>query len=545
MSKMAKMQDNFSNLGAQASSLEICSAAGNRKMRALSPSRSISHLIIVLSLGLGLVSCRATKEDTHRWALTQQGPQKLVAVMTHDKYDEDVRLEAATSLITMRPRAGQYVGLELFVSGLTQLTAEQRARLLQSLVPRLITGMEGRAESEKDASDPSIPYKDAAYILLNNSSNEALLSDEELGKELKAGMANWASVDFMRRLDDSTQKYAMNQVLRLVGPAALKPLPALINGDIDKLDSLAQLIAEYGDISTKNDAVKRLLSVATETSSKAWLDKMRPELQRRNEKAGQKVEGERLETQLTTWQAEELARRIFPAMQRLGNAEVGAFLVHFAESNFPEESRAGALAALQRNVSSLGENSIEALIKIAENEKAGDQVRNQAFARIGELPREKIIGHLYSLFNSKEWRTRYVAADLALSASKIEHIDEFMAKIGEAKGFEISEPLVYGKKLSALTSKSFSPAQLEEKLSGYLNSKKGIEQIIAAAYYLEAGSEKDRSKLEAIAHSKNSIPSCDTKEDDCRWSCRVANEEKEISKVGDFVSFCVLPNLKK
>ncbi len=57
----------------------------------------------VLTLGQG---CRTSDDDVHRWANSAQGPRKLVAVLTHDKYPIDLRIEAAETLVSMKPRGG-------------------------------------------------------------------------------------------------------------------------------------------------------------------------------------------------------------------------------------------------------------------------------------------------------------------------------------------------------------------------------------------------------------------------------------------------------
>src|SRR5690348_4690332 len=79
-------------------------ARGNRVM-------SLVVLALAVACAFVAVGCRTTTDDIHRWADTQQGPRKLVAVLTHDKYPIEVRVEAALTLVRMKPRGGRRVGI--------------------------------------------------------------------------------------------------------------------------------------------------------------------------------------------------------------------------------------------------------------------------------------------------------------------------------------------------------------------------------------------------------------------------------------------------
>src|SRR5262245_20992323 len=64
----------------------------------------LARRALALAFPLLLVSaagCRTSSEDVNRWASTVQGPKKLVAVLTHDKYPMDLRVEAAAALVRM------------------------------------------------------------------------------------------------------------------------------------------------------------------------------------------------------------------------------------------------------------------------------------------------------------------------------------------------------------------------------------------------------------------------------------------------------------
>src|SRR5687767_9241008 len=91
--------------------------------------------VLVMALALGLGGCRTDREDVERWANTVQGTRKLVAVLTHDKYPIDLRVDAALTLIRMKPRGGRRIGIQGtddqpgLVSALSRLSPNSRAAI--------------------------------------------------------------------------------------------------------------------------------------------------------------------------------------------------------------------------------------------------------------------------------------------------------------------------------------------------------------------------------------------------------------------------------
>src|SRR5271165_4303472 len=67
--------------------------------------------------GVLTVGCAVSESDVHRWETTEGGPEKLYAIVTHDKYAWPLREEAALSLVRMRPRNGKRIGLEYLAIG--------------------------------------------------------------------------------------------------------------------------------------------------------------------------------------------------------------------------------------------------------------------------------------------------------------------------------------------------------------------------------------------------------------------------------------------
>jgi hypothetical protein len=62
---------------------------------------------------------------------------KLVAVLSHDKYERDLRVEAAWSLIEMPKRGGQAIGLTRLIEELNKLAVTERREILDGVWKRL------------------------------------------------------------------------------------------------------------------------------------------------------------------------------------------------------------------------------------------------------------------------------------------------------------------------------------------------------------------------------------------------------------------------
>ncbi len=101
----------------------------------------------------GGVGCAVSDSDVHRWETTEGGPEKLYAIVTHDKYALPLREEAVLSLIHMRPRSGKRVGLEYLALGydtpggkvqgaLSVLPEEARKHIVDDIAPKLIEQMQ-------------------------------------------------------------------------------------------------------------------------------------------------------------------------------------------------------------------------------------------------------------------------------------------------------------------------------------------------------------------------------------------------------------------
>jgi hypothetical protein len=174
-------------------------------MRARHVVAAAALAALMAALGVTTSGCAVSESDVRRWETTEGGPEKLYAIVTHDKYSWSMREDAALSLIHMRPRNGKRVGLEYLVLGydtplgkvpgaLSVLTEEGRKRIVDDIAPKLVDMMQQPPPPRPgDGSplqpDPSIPYKDAAFGLLSHE--PPLATDDATKASLTASLTQW------------------------------------------------------------------------------------------------------------------------------------------------------------------------------------------------------------------------------------------------------------------------------------------------------------------------------------------------------------------
>jgi hypothetical protein len=221
------------------------------------------------------LGCAVTPADLERWEKTSEGPKRLSAVVLFDKYPQPLRVDAAMALIDMKPLKGQRVGIERLIKGAlvcdaswldkkkdepcskTSLAPEARGKLLEELVPRIVVELKKAppqpAQNGQPSPDPSYKYKDAAYMLLTYEKTP-LLAEPALKQQLLDALRDWAMVDFTRKLNDQTQMFGMEQLLRLIGPTSVEKLPTIMDRNaLRDLTKMADLIDKLAEQKRKND----------------------------------------------------------------------------------------------------------------------------------------------------------------------------------------------------------------------------------------------------------------------------------------------------
>lgn len=515
--------------------------------------RYLAALTLAAAISLGAGGCRTGHDDIERWGTTANGPRKLVAVLNHGKYDVDLRVDAAVGLVKMKPRSGKRVGIEMFTDTLANLPPADRSKIVAKLVPILLEEMKkplGNAQAGQAAPDSTIPYKDASFALISQK-DSPLVADDALKAALSQGLADWAAAAFPERLEDSSQMYAMEQVLRLLKAQGVKGLAPLIVPGGKKLDRIAELIAELGDDATKGEASKRLVDVAKDLDSDAWYKAKEPLIVAENGKAGYvPCPGDKptpngpkcytkagLKSQIDDHQDAELTR-VFGWMKKVGGGPTVDFLLAYAGQNKPEKRRAAALSALEGKLDKNNSGQVNAVLAIASANDTPDLVRQIALARVGEMPRALVVERLYSLFAHENWKVRWVAAELVLKMSDATQLDEFFAKLSKVEHMSLTEPLMYGLRLKDIKGAS-------DAVDKYASSGAVQTRLVALGYYYNVGTAAQLGKVEPYAKDGAKVPECKEDQKDCEWKCTYGEgdkkEPKEVHTLGDYVTYCVKP----
>jgi hypothetical protein len=525
--------------------------------------RLLPTFVLMAALAATTAGCRTDSDNVKAWASKSQGPRKLVAVLTHDKYPIDLRIEAALTLVSMKPRGGRRIGIQGtdeqpgLIDALATMQPAARSTIVTRLVPKLEEEMQKplpAAQAGQAVADSTIPYKDAAFALLTHDDG-ALLPDEGLRKSLKTALANWTATNFAERLDDTSQMFGMEQVLRELKADGVRSLPNLIVPGANKIDRVSAMIADFGDEATKAQASEKLVAVAKEVNSETWIKQKAPGVEAANKASKLNPTPDQFKAQLAKFQEEELLR-VFSSMKKVGGKPVVAFLLAFAQDKTQDEKspaneprgrrRAAALAALQGNLDKKDASHAQAVLAVAGAADTPDSVREVALQRVGELPRPLVIDKLYDLFKDPNWKVRWVAAELVLKMSETPQLPEFFAKLGQAENMAITEPLKYGQILANMKGTP-TPAEVAAKYSATGNPVP--VRLSALGYYYNVGTEADLPKVAKYTSDKSATPKCKADANDCDWKCVVqgakGEETKEVTTLGEFVEHCVKPAMEK
>lgn len=513
----------------------------------------------------GLTSgCAVSEADVHRWETTEAGPEKLYAIVTHDKYSWPLREEAALSLVRMHPRNGKRVGLEYLALGydtsqgkvqgaLSVLTEEARRHIVDDITPKLVAAMSQPpppkpAEGAAAQPDPSIPYKDAAFALLSHE--PPLVVDEKSKSDIVAALTQWVQTDFEDRVDNSDQQFGVEQIMRFLGAPSVKMLPSTITLDSTKVDKACQLIADIGDDDAKKRASEALVGMAKQIDSSTWLDKQRALVNEANAKAKISATAAQVSAQLQQYQEQEL-EKVFADMKRVGGRPVVEYCLGFArDKSKSEKMRVDALAALENRVDRTNPSDVNTIFDLVKDDSTPDKVRGMAMARLGELPKDMVVPKLYTLFD-KKWQVRIDAARLVLKSMTTRDVPDFMRHLPEnAKTkMALSEPITYGALILQMDQSAPAGApKARDVLNQFLGSSVMGAKLTAAGSYYTA-KKSAAGPLRALESDKTPVPKC-SDADNCGWSCDVSKpgskdkETKTITTVGEFVQWCVEPSLQ-
>lgn len=520
-----------------------------------------------LAISAGASACRVAESDVKRWESTQHGPYKLVAVITHDKYALDLRSEAALSLIRMPSRGGVRQGIGFLVDkykdeeglqregALNQVNEETRRQIVERMIPTLIKELEPppppRTPEGRLPPDPSIPYKDATFAMLIHE--PPLVSSDKARQDLKAALTKWAQTGFEDRVENGSQQFGLEQMMRYLGPESVKTLPGIVNENTSRLDRIANLVNDVGDDAAKAKMSEALVALAKRYHARDWLDAQVKLIKDSNAKNNIKADDNQVAGQLDKIQERRLTEEVFPAMKKVGGRPAIEYLFEYAaDGKNSGDRRKLALAALEGRVDKNNPHDLDRIFAIAKNDETPDAARDIAFKRMGEFPKEQIIPKLYTLFEPKKWKVRWVAAETILSAISTKQVHEFLVHLPKtpATKMGMTEGLSYGAKIRAMEPGAGEPKP-RDLIAPYLGPKAEFGAKMTALGFFWEGKKADQGAVRHLEADPTALPKCE-KEDDCSWSCDVPKapgsketEPKELKTVGEFVKFCLIPSMEK
>lgn len=541
---------------------------GDRERRARAQLESRARgLCLAMALGAVPIAsgCRVSETDVKRWETTQRGPYKLVAVVTHDKYPVELRTEAAMSLIRMPARGGVRHGIKLLVEkyrdeegeeregALAQLPEEARRQIVDRMVPLLVEQLKppppARTPEGRLPPDPTIPYKDASFAMLIHE--PPLISNDATKSELRGALMRWAQTGFEDRVENGSQQYGLEQMMHMLGAESVKMLPGLVDEDTARLDRIASLVKDIGDEATTLELSKALVGLGEKYGSKEWLEAQTKIVKEHNAKNDVKADDAQVAAQVDKIQERRLTEEIFPAMKKIaGRPSVEYLLKYAGDAGKPAERRTLALAALETNLDKNSKDELDRIFAIAKNNDTPDAVRDGAFRRMGEFPKEWIVPKLYTLGDPPKWKVRWVAFETILSTMTLKQVPEFMGHLPRtaATKMGMTEPLSYG--VVIRDKMEGEPKAKLDVVLPYLNSKELGPKLVALGYFWE-GKKADVHHVQAHADDKALLPKCE-KDDECLWQCDVPKpgdsketEPQELKTVGELVKLCLIPSMDK
>jgi hypothetical protein len=506
--------------------------------------------------------CAVGESDVHRWETTEAGPEKLYAIVTHDKYALPLRQEAALSLVRMRPRNGKRIGLEYLVNGydtplgkvtgaLSVLAEEPRREIVDGIAPKLVEAMGAppparSGDGAPTPPDPSVPYKDAAFALVSHE--PSLASDEKTKGDLIATLTQWVQTDFETRIDNSAQQFGVEQIMRFLGAPSVRSLPGIVNENSAKVDRACSLIADIGDDDTKRRAGEALVALGKKIDVTDWIEKQRPLVVDANAKSKMNVTPQQVTDQLRNYQEQEL-EKVFTYMKRLGGRPVVEYCLAFAhDKSKSEKTRTDALAAIENRIDKNAPGDISTIFDILRDDSNPDKVRGVAMARFGELPKETIVPKLYTLFD-KKWQLRLDAGKMVLKTMTTKDVPDFLRRLPttDRAKMALSEVIAYG--ITILAMDPQGGPKPRDVLNPFLGSPElGPKLTAVGSYYV--GKKGEAGPVLALEEDRTPVPRCEPA-DQCGWQCEVpkspGSQEKDmktVATVGDFVKWCIEPSLQ-
>src|SRR5690606_31496535 len=186
-----------------------------------------------LSLG-ALGGCAIGSEDIQHWKQTQKGPEKILKVMSSDRYPLPLRAEAALAMVELdRPDVAGPHELGAALDKMAGSEPEAAEAIVRDLAPRLSAMMKG--EPGQPATPTQIRAKDAAFRLVP-------LAEQPVADKLVDDLVGFYVADFPSR--SLAGDVSAEQVARKLGDAAVSRMIEAMSAKMppEALVKLAELI---------------------------------------------------------------------------------------------------------------------------------------------------------------------------------------------------------------------------------------------------------------------------------------------------------------
>jgi len=476
-------------------------------MRSLRLPSRIRAFLLIGSLTLGALSgCAIGSEDIAHWKQTQKGPEKIVKVLTSERYPIELRAEAAFALIELDRT--DVAGLHELGLALDQLSAsepEAVAAILRDLEPRvgaMIAGKEG-----EPATASQIRGKDAAFRLVG-------YADGAVKDKLVEHVVGFYVADFPGRslagdasAEQVAQKLGDPAVVRLVDAMSAKMPP-------EALVKLGELVASLGSAETKQKAGERLVAIEREMEGDDFVAWMKQEITAQQPAGAEPMDEARLAAMASLNREKFLNQGALAAMKPLaGEAVVASRLLEIAgakpAADAPEvvvevtnDRRKTALIALEGKTTPA---QVDALLAIALDPEDALEVRDLAFDRVADTKSTDAIAKLWPLVQSAAnqdlaKRLRWRAGELVLGLGGPAVVDEFLAKLPARAGVEFEPEELFG---YATVIAGMDPVPLQAMRAALRGT--WPRAVIVARVLADAGEAADRELLEQLAASKVAV----------------------------------------
>ena len=474
-------------------------------MIALRPALSFRVFMTLAALSLGaLAGCAIGSDDIQHWKQTQKGPEKILKVMSSDRYPISLRAEAALAMIELTRADVDGLG-ELGVA-LEQSAAQEPEAveaIVRDLAPRLSAMMKG--EPDKPASAEQIRAKDAAFRLIP-------FAEAPVAEQLVGDVVAFYVEDFPSR--SLAGDVSAEQVARKLGEPAVSRMVGALDAKMppEALVKLTELISELGGGETKARAGARLVEIEREMRGEAYLAWLSGEIDAQEAGKPEPLDSGRRAAMASLNREKFLNQGALAAMKHLaGQPEVAARLVEIAREKPAEDApevtaqldndrRRTALLALAGHAKA---EHLDALLAVALDGSDELELRDLAFDRIAEIGAERAIAPMWRLVQSNQneilpKRLRWRAGELILTLGGPGIVREFLARLpaDPRAEYEPEELAGYATKIGEMSEPP--TAAMREATKG----PQWYKVVIAANFLAERGEASDRALLEQLAGSR-------------------------------------------